>query len=315
MILNSAGTQAISNLGWVDNGRLWIYSSANVSPDNVVLSDAKYIEVLPGRNDLFAAVHHWDGKRLEITAHHHSEPGGVIARASIQQTVRGADAKLKLVFEGDSSVWSQLPRAYVAFVFDNFRLIRTNADEYGDVQELEWYDDSYDKGYQGIVGVIEIQNSRNLIISIQRDSYPILYDPRTRRAIRKLSLADRHGNPEFLFRASANEFWVSDYDFIVKLDANTLTVKESSLIQDSISGSWRFIGNFCFDREEKICVIARPYSQDAVVLEADSMRQIDAVNLAGQPLDIALMADGTLTARDWKTGDFTSAKLERVRPF
>jgi hypothetical protein len=315
MILNSEGTQAISSLGWVDTGALWIYSSGKGSPGKVVLSDAKYITVLSGKKDFFVAVHNWDGARLEITAHHHSKPGQIICRASVQRKAPQAQAELTVVFEGDTSVWSHLPEAYTAFVSGRFRLIRITADEYDAVQEFEWFDNSYDKGYQGIVGVTEIPDSRNLIISIQRDSQPVLYDPTTKRAVRRLTLAGRRGNPEFLLRATANEFWVSDYDFIVKLDAKTLAVKQSLQVQGGIPGGVAFIGNFCFDREEKMCVIARPFSHDALVLEADSMRELSTVKLPGKPLDIGLLSDGTLIVRDWKTGDFTSAKLKQIKPF
>ena len=313
MILNLDRTQAVSNLGWVDKGALWLYSAGSAAPCSVVLSNAKFITILAGKNDFFAAVHHWDGERLEITAHHHSEPAMVVSRALVLQKVPAPGAELTVVFKGDASVWSQLPSAYTAYAFGQSRLIRTSVDEYEAVQEFEWFDDSYDKGYQGIIGVTDVPDSRNLIISIQRDSSPILYDPMTKQAIKKLTLAGRRGNPEFLFRASANEFWASDYDSIVKLDAKTLTVKQSLQIQPGVSGSGAFIGNFCFDRAEKICVIARPFSHDALVLEADSMRQLDAVKLPGNPLDIGLLADRTPIARDWKTGKFLSAKPMRIR--
>ena len=310
MILSNDRTQAISNLGWVDRGALWLHSIGSNAHRRIALSDAKYITLVPGRNDFFAAVQHWDGDRLEITAHHHSQPEKIISRASVQQRIPLADAKLKIVFEGDSSVWSRLPAAYVGYAFGKFRLIQTITSEDDEIQEFDWYDDSYDKGYQGIIGVTEIRDSRNLIISVQRDSNPVLYDPKIKKSVKKLWLANRRGNPEFLSRPSANEFWASDYDSIVKLDSNTLVVKDSLRVQDSAPGTESFIGNFCFNADESVCVIARPFTRDVILIESDSLRRIDAVKLAGEPLDIALLADGTLVARDWKTGEFMSAKLK-----
>lgn len=86
MILNFARTQAISNLGWVDGGALWLYSLGSNSIRKVTLSDAKYLNISQGQDDFFAVIHHWRGERLEITAHHHSEPEGVVSRVYLKQS-------------------------------------------------------------------------------------------------------------------------------------------------------------------------------------------------------------------------------------
>jgi len=309
MILNNERTQAISNLGWADGGALWIYSSKAAAIRKLSLSDAKYVTISSGTKDFFAAVHHWKGERLEITAHHHSDPQRVVSRISVQKRMAIGHAGLKLIFDGDSSAWRQLPKAYVGFMADNYRLIRIDAQEYEDVQEFSWYDDSYDKGYQVIVGVSAIPNSRNLIISVSRDSNPVLYDPMTKQAVRRLTLANRYGNPEFVIRASANELWASDYDSLVRLDIGTLDVKQLSLVQDCVSGSGAFMGKFCFNTDEDTCLAARPFSGDALLIEASSMRQLRTIKLNGQPLEIGLFADGTVVARDWRSGDLLLGDL------
>lgn len=199
----------------------------------------------------------------------------------------------------------------MAFAFDDFRLLLMHSGECEDVQEFGWYDESYDKGYQGIVGVTEIPSSRNLIVSIQRDSRPVVYDPVAQQVVRKLTLADRGGNPEFLILRSASEFWASDYDCIVKLDSSSFNVKQTLLIQGSASGTRAFMGGFCFDAEEKICAIARPFSRDVIMLAPETMRVVGSAKLEGQPLEIGLMAEETLIARDWKTGHILSARLRQ----
>lgn len=156
---------------------------------------------------------------------------------------------------------------------------------------------------------LEIPDSPFPIVSIARDSNPVLHDPKTNQAVRKLSLAGRNGNPEFRLRRSANEFWANDYDCMVKLDATTLTVKQAERLQDAASGTMQFIGNFSFDPTEALCLAARPFSGDVVVLDADSMRQKQRLALGRQPLDVGLLADGTVIARDWKTGDVLEHKL------
>lgn len=311
MILNKARTQAICNLGWADNGYLWVYSLEKGTSDTFRLNSSNYLKLIPGCNDFFATISFPSRGQFEVTANHHSNPQKIISRVSAQLIESAPDSTPQIAFEGDRSVWEQLPKAYIVNGYDDFRLLLIRGHGDYDLQKFEWYDDSYDKGYQGIVGVTDIPNSQNLIVSIQRDSNPVLYDPIGERAIRKLTLADRYGNPSFFLRATANEFWVSDYDTIVKLDAKTLDVKGLLLLQEASSSMSRlFIGSFCFDESERRCLVARPFSGDAVLLDADSLHIIGTQKLGKQPLDIALLADGTVIARDWKTGDFLFQKLK-----
>ena len=109
--------------------------------------------------------------------------------------------------EGEGSVWKRLPHAFTGFAFGDYRLILTNDQGQAELQGFDWFDNSYDKGYQGIVDAMEIPNSALLILSIQRDSAPVLYDPFTKQVVRKLRLADRRGNSEFCLRVAADEFW------------------------------------------------------------------------------------------------------------
>ena len=313
MILNSDGTHAVSSLGWIDRGSLWVTSVDETLPQTVVLSDARYLSVLGGEKDFFAVVHHWDGKRLEITAHAYSNPQVIISRLSLREAISGFLSRIELLREGDVRVWESLPGAFTGYAFGDYRLILTRHLGEDDVQTLSWFDDSYDKGYQGIVGVVEVPNSSFLIIAVQRDSHPVLYDPETRKALRKLSLADRGGNPAFQFRTAGHEIWATDYDAIVKLDAKTLEVKGIKSVQDADHGTRQFIGSFCFSSRQDLCFIARPFTKDAVVLDANSMAEISRIKLGGQPLDIAVLVNGKLVARDWKTGDFIFHELGVIR--
>src|ERR1039458_9927206 len=233
MILNDNMTQAVSSLGWIDKGSFWVFSVYGVTPRKIVLSDANYLSVSAGTKDYFAVEHHWDGKRLEITAHAHLDPRQIISRLSLRQTIPEFQSKIEIIREGDLSIWEQLPGAFTGYAFGEYRLVLTHDAGEHDVQTFEWFDDSYDKGYQGIIGAIEVPDCSLLIISVQRDSHPVLYDPEAEKAIRKLRLADRGGNPRFQYRGSACEFWATDYDSIVKLDGKTLTVCNAKCVQDA----------------------------------------------------------------------------------
>lgn len=308
--------QAICNLGWADKGRLWVYSTKTGAPATFFLNSSKYIHLAPGKQDFFAASSSPTPDRFEITAHHHSEPQKIIARASVRLSEPVPDCKVEIIFEGDSEVWGQLPRAFLVPIsaISEYRLLLIRESQENNFQKFDWYEGNYDQLYQGIVGVTEIPNSPNLVVSIQRDSNPVVYDPKSKKATKKLTLGNRGGNPDFSLRITAKEFWVNDYDTIVKLDSQSLEVKSTTLLQKPIPPMARlFIGELCFDAAEKHCLVARPFSGDAILLEADSMKVVDSVELGHQPLDVALLADGTVIGRDWKTGDFLYGRLKHKR--
>jgi hypothetical protein len=254
-----------------------VYSVHDSSPRKIVVSDARYLSVAAGTKDFFAVVHHWDGKRLELTAHPHADPQQVISRISLPPVNSLFPSRLELLREGEMRVWDRLPGAFTGYAFEDYRLILTRHIAEDDVQTLSWFDDSYDRGYQGIVGATEVPDTSFFIISVQRDSHPVLYDPETRTALRKLTLADRGGNPAFQLRAAAHEFWAIDYDAIVKLDVKTLELISMKVVQDVDRGSRQFVGGFCFNSEQDLCLIARPFSGDAVALDAISMAEISRI--------------------------------------
>jgi hypothetical protein len=284
---------------------MWVYAADAGFPRKVTLSDAKWLSVKAGRHDYFAVVHNGDGDKMEISVHSHSDVTRVVSRISLHSNAFGPPA---FAMDGEGSVWQHLPHAFTGFASGDYWLILTDDQGHVELQGFDWFDNSYDKGYQGIIGVTETPDGKLLIISIQRDSTPVLYDPAKKQVVRKLQLADRRGNPEFCLRVASDEFWVSDYDSIVKLDAKTLDVLKAERIQDAASGTMQFIGKFCFNLDQRLCIVARPFSGDAIVLDGDSMRQTHRIKLGRQPLDIGWLLDGTVVARDWKTGEFLSHK-------
>jgi hypothetical protein len=306
VILDSMGTQAICSYGWVHKGGLWVYRIGDASPRIIKLSESNYLTLKAGKGDWFSVVHHWDGDRLDISAHNHSEPQRPISSISLH--LAGSDgARLETTLTGDKAVWQHLPRAYVALA----RLFLVNLDGEVSMQAFDWYTDAdYDKLYQGIVGVQEVPSGL-LIVSVQRDSSPILYDPGTGKKVRKLSLAARGGNPKFCFRSTADEWWASDYDHIVKLDATTLNIIASRQVQEAGQLGRQFIGDFCFDQSERLCLVARPFSGDVIGLDCNSLRQTHRATLGNQPLDAGLLGEDIVVAIDWKSGDFLSGRLEK----
>ncbi|MDH3703749.1 MAG: hypothetical protein OEU46_20830 [Alphaproteobacteria bacterium] len=278
------------------------------------LSDASFVGLREGSDGYFAACHHFeDCKALEITAHSFADPARILSKWTI--------AAARSSVEGNPLVWRHLDRFYVAHLsrgsltgqFDYY-LIHLN--EFGDAEliELDWYDDSYDKMYQGIVSVCRIPDSENLIFSVQRDSEPVIYDPTARIAVGKIRLSGNYGNPKLHFRTSANELWAIDYDTLLRIETGSWTIEKSIRLQgDKQDGYQQFVGDFWFHDDDALCSVARPYSGDVVTLDMESFQVIGSTAFPEQPLKVAVI-ERMVFVRDWKTGQWfkNSLNLEPV---
>jgi hypothetical protein len=287
MVTNAARTQAVCSLGWVHKGSLWVYRVGSVSPEVFKLSDAKYLTIKAGNKDFFSVVHHWGGDNIQISAHNHAEPRQPISSISLRRSSRTSE-KTESDVTGDSSVWRELPRAYVAYAFGDFHLFLVDLNGSVSCETFSWYSEAnYDKGYQGIVAVEELPASHLLIVCVQRDSNPILYDPHNGAVVKKLNLADRRGNPQFKLRASLG-------------------------VQSSAQMTQQFIGEFSLCRDETLCLVARPFSNDVIGIDCDSMHQTHKAALGKQPLKAGLLEEDRVVALDWKTGEFLMGRLEKT---
>jgi hypothetical protein len=299
----------VSSLGWVDGGELWILDTATGRARSASLGHAKYLSLHEGRAGFFAVMHHHGSGRFEVTAHSFSDPEEILSRCWVSRIAQSS-------IEGSLTPWQHLPKHYVAHLtqptWADYALVTVSPSEGVSLQRFEWYDDSYDKGSQGVVGVTEIPDSHLLLISVQRSSKLVVYDPVERRRVREIALAERGGNPVVSFRRAAPEIWASDYDTIVKMYATTERVLARRRLQDAPRGTAHFVGQFAFDAEESICAVARPFSGDVLGLDPKSLRTKYRATLGRQPYEVALLQDGTVFARDWKTGDLLRGTLRHT---
>ncbi len=308
MISDLQESVLLSSMGWVDGGSVWSLDTSTGAEKRFRLSDAKYLSLHPGKHGHFSVLHHFEGSQIEITAHRFSAPSQVVAQVTVKCS--------SFEFTGDSTVWNFLPISYVAYfkqaAWSDFALIRVDSHRPSvQVHGFEWYDDRYDKGYQGIVGVTEIPGNDLLIVSIQRDSRPVLYDPEGHRKVGEIELAGCNGNPRLRFRRTVNELWADDYDTILKINPATWRVERSRRLQGAALGSRQFIGEFNFDSTEAICAVARPFSGDVVGLTPSNLRVRYHCRTGGQPLEVAALRDKRVYARDWKSGNLLQGTLRR----
>lgn len=306
MLADSKGSAVVSSLGWVDHGNLWVMDIRRDQADTLTLSDAKYVSLHPGNNDYFSVNHRFDGPQAKITVHHFSKPGEILASALL--TSEGTE------MVGDLSVWSNVQKNYVVYYTGPFwsasclLQVAPQARRI-ELQQFGWYNSDYDKGYQGVIGVVECPHDGLLIVSVQRDSHPVLYDPNSQRKVGAIELCNRGGNPTLFFRRRANELWADDYDSIAKLEPGTWRVIDSRRLQSDAAGTRQFVGGFSFGADEKLCLVARPFSRDVVGLDPTTLQTRFQCTLKGQPLEAMVLPDGSVIARDWKSGALLRGQL------
>jgi hypothetical protein len=309
MLVDERGRTVISSCGWVDHAGLWVFRSDTRKAEVIKISEAKYLAPIAGSHDYFSAVHHFDGTRVEITVHHFDEPSRVISTASL--TPDGSSLL------GDSSAWDYVQKYYTAYlvrppISDSCLLCVRPKDNRVEIQQFGWYNTGYDKGYQGVTGVSEVPGSDHLIVAVQRSSELVIYNPQTQEKVRCIQLAGRHGNPSPFFRRFAAELWADDYDTIVKIDTATSLVLASRMLQPEVNGMRQFSGRFAFNREETLCIVARPFSGDAIGLDPSTFEIRYRCELGRQPLEAVVLPDNSIVARDWRSGTLLEGSLASV---
>src|SRR6266478_5223030 len=84
MIVNAAGTLALSSFRWVDAGNIWSYTLGEPEARQNRLSDAKWLTLVQGTEDYFAVVHHFEDGRVRLTAHSYRNISETISSIQLQ---------------------------------------------------------------------------------------------------------------------------------------------------------------------------------------------------------------------------------------
>jgi hypothetical protein len=310
MITNQRHSRAISNLGFIDHGSIWVLDALAAEPETVELSDAEWLSLHPGHDDHFVVGHHYNGAQLVLTVHRFVAPGRELARCTIR-------AHGTMEFAGDETAWDRVPRYHVEYLNEEaapaveagYWLIEMRGGT-AQLQRMGWFDrDSYDLAWQGIVDVCAVPQRPVVLVSIQRDSHPVIFHPASRAVVGRVRLADRGGNPTLRFR-SDRELWASDYDTLVRVDASNWVVTGTLMLQPALGDGMRqFIGEYSFTIDGTKCVVARPFSGDVVVIDAARFERIGYCPTGGEPLECVVFAGGRVACRNWKTGALLTAQL------
>ncbi|MGN6395967.1 MAG: hypothetical protein ACTHMI_10410 [Mucilaginibacter sp.] len=302
MIFNENLQKVISNLGWVDKGSIWVYDGIKSKNDVIRLSDSQYLTLAEGKEEYFSIVHHGNNSEIDITVHNVNDPRKEYFRTSFNH--------FNTSFSGDASFLEFVPKYYVCgFTMDNdfaFHLLKI---EGGIIvledHKIEWYTKGdFDFMYQGLTSVTEYGDE--LIFTVQRDGSLYRYSLNEDKLIDKIKLSGKYGNPQPTIKN--DEIWVSDYDTILRL--KNWNIERVKKLQESAKGTAQFIGNFSFNAQNNLCIIARPFSGDVIGLNKN-LKIKYTCNIGNQPLEAVLMQDNTVIARDWQTGKLLQGEMKR----
>ena len=294
----------LSSLGWVDGDAIWCFDvrsgAARTIPQN---TGARYTSLHASGTERFVAVHHFEGGRFSASVGLFSAPEITVSSAGY------ANGRTSLT--GNADAWHGLPQLFVTYLaepWNDFVLARIEAGHVH-LQRLEWYDDSsYDKGYQGLVDAVALPEFNQALISVQRSSELVLHDLETGRAIRKIGLGARGGNPKLALRNEGREVWATDYDTLAVIDTKSWQLLRTRRLQGADAGTNQFIGDFSFSADGSCCV-ARPFSGDVVAVD-DRLKIRKTATLGRQPQEAVELPGGEVIARDWKTGDLLRGHMQ-----
>jgi len=87
-----------------------------------------------------------------------------------------------------------------------------------------------------------------------------------------------------------------------RVNLNQRRVVASALLQQPVAGFMHeFIGDFDL-HGNGTCAVARPFSEDVLLLNVKTLQVTKRVRVGGQPLRVSMVSDSDVITRDWKTG-------------
>jgi len=304
MITDPARTVVLSSLGWVEGDAIWCFDVASgVSRTIPMNTGARHSSLHAADNERFVNVHHFDGARFLASVSLFSAPEVTVSSVSYENG--------RSSIGGNADAWDGMPRLFVEYLREPWNdYVLLSATAHGAfVQRFEWYDSSFDKGYQSVVDVVTLPDPRYALVSVQRSSVLIVHDLQTGKAHHRVTLGAQQGNPKLALRNGGTEVWASDYDTLVVIDAQTWRVLRKQKLQKAPAGTQQFIGEYSFAKDGACCV-ARPHNGDVVKVN-ERLKIQKVAKLGRQPFEAIELSNGDVIARDWKTGDLLKGRFEK----
>lgn len=280
-------------MSWTDHGAIWCCDLESKAETLIPVPDAQFVGVHSGRDGFFRVTH---GKSASVVAsvRHLSRPEEILSSVLLDD----GDA----VLNGDIDVWRMVNRAFVVRGLSGQRVLLVDG-ALGQVKDIDlgWYNgEAYDHGYQGLVDCLAVSGGKEVVVSVQRSSKLVIVDVATNHPVGSIFLAGSRGNPEMLM-ISDSTFLASDYDTLCCVDASARHTKQKVRLQDGRDGISRlFVGEY-HAQLDGLCIVARPYSNDVVLLDSE-LNVINRAPVRCRPMQACLISSREFLVRDWESG-------------
>lgn len=310
MLLNGLENKAVTYSKQGDHPGFSVIDIESKRIKPVKTNNCEYLSLKQMSSHLFITVEHFKGKKLLFSIRSYEAPYDVLSSTTIEAS--------NIFLTGDIDLWKEAPRYHVEYFMhpilgNNFYLIDFKAASFNDLFiPLDWFDDTYDKQYQRVMDVIKVPGENFLLFSVQRSSDLVLYDMQKKSLIKKIPLAGRRGNPQCIFNNDGNELWCIDYDTLLKLKTLDFQILLSKQLQEpSDDMTMQFIGGFALTKNGRYCAVARPFSNDLILLDATSFKTVSISKSNFQPVEVLILSDFKFISRDWKTGEVEFGRFEQ----
>jgi hypothetical protein len=305
MICDSKLKYAVSNLGWIDKGSLWIYNSSEDNFKTFFLSDSKYLSIFEGSDDYFAICHNYENSLFEISIHHFSQPDKILCKLTIDNS--------KTDINGDVDLIKYIPNYYVAGFTLNGEYkthlisIQDKTIKIDD-SKIEWFNNgNFDFGYQGLLSVTEYNDE--LLFCVQRDGRIYRVNKESNQLVSKINLAMQFGNPKITFNRDKSILITDDYDILLNINPLNWKIEKHVKFQVGFNGASQFIGSYNFNKMNNLITLARPFSSDVIMIDKNFSIKYYC-KIGRQPLESVVLDKNRVIARDWKTGDLLIGKMK-----
>lgn len=299
MIFDPATNTAFGSLGWVDHGTIWCWDAGTSHERRIAVPDARHVSIRRHADGLLRLIHH--GEEAVASIRSCADPEAELA--SLRPTPEGWR------FHGDTALWEEHLALLMMSASGRSELLLVDGPaETVRSLDLSWFnDETYDRGYQGLVDCVALPEAGVVAVAVQRSSELVLIDPERNAMVGSIQLAGRGGNPT-LRRWSSTEFFASDYDSLCLVDALSRSATCSGVLQPAAPpNTSQFIGDY--DPGETTCIVARPFSGDVLQLRLKDFGVIGRAEVPGQPLSVCMTSGRSFLTRDWQTGKLESGEF------
>jgi hypothetical protein len=322
MIIGRLGSVIVGQT-WQPNGSLWVFDVKNRRATTIPVYPESILRLYAADDDRFVVVSQpKDFSRADLTVRTFNDP------AEVRSTIR-VDAIGRSTTEGDVAVWIGCPKFYLLMLRDGRRgqyvLGRIDAAT-GRLVTTNFDPSTLDvRAQDGLTDVCAAPGDNTVIVGMRGISELLLFDTVLRRPIGHLRLAGRGGRPTPKIRLGTDELWTTDFDAVVRIGLGSpetpsvldfraspdelAVLRDAKIIESRVTRVP--LADFSFSADGGLCAVARPYHNDVVVIDCDSLNIVGTCRFSSTPVDAVCIESDLVIARMAPAGAHEVRHIDR----